>query len=61
LDIGVRCPECRSEEFLRSANPRRDEVVTCVGCGRYFTYGELEDQAVEAARKIISETFPGLA
>jgi len=60
LDISIRCPQCRSEQFIRTANPRRDEVVTCVDCGRHHKYGELEDQAVAMAKELLAKAFPGM-
>lgn len=60
MDVRIRCPACRSDKFLRTGNPKRDEPVTCVGCGLRFPYGELEDRAVEAARRRLAETFPNL-
>jgi hypothetical protein len=60
LDINIQCPVCRSYQFIRTADPRRDEVVTCVDCGGHYKYGELEDLAVASAKALLAKTFPGM-
>lgn len=60
LDINIQCPQCRSDQFIRTANPRRDEVVTCVDCGGHHKYGELEDHAVALAKELLAKAFPGM-
>ena len=58
LDLSIECPRCHGGQFIRTANPRRDEPVTCTGCGTEFHYGELEDRAMQAARALLAKAFP---
>jgi transposase-like protein len=58
VDLSIQCPQCRSGQFVRTANPRRDESVTCAGCGAQFHYGELEDRAMQSAREMLAKAFP---
>jgi Zn ribbon nucleic-acid-binding protein len=60
LDLSIQCPQCFTDQFIRSANPRRDELVTCVYCGKHYAYGELEDRAVASAKELLLKTFPGM-
>jgi hypothetical protein len=59
MDLSIECPHCRCREFIRSANPRRDEFVTCSSCSIRFHYGELEDRATQAVRAMLAQAFPG--
>ena len=61
MDLTVECPHCRCCDFIRSANPRRDEWVTCVSCSIRFRYGELEDRATKSVRALLSRLFPAMA
>jgi transposase-like protein len=58
VDLSIECPQCHSSQFIRTANPRRDESVTCAGCNAQFHYGELEDNAAERARALLVRAFP---
>ncbi|HEV7490321.1 MAG TPA: hypothetical protein VGO25_05910 [Rhodanobacteraceae bacterium] len=58
MDLSIECPRCHSGQFIRTANPRRDEAVTCAGCATVFHYGELEDRAVQSARDLLAQAFP---
>ena len=58
MDLSIQCPQCRGNEFIRTANPRRDEPVTCAGCDAQFHYGELEDSAAQRARALLVRAFP---
>ena len=60
LSLNIECPRCRSGHFIRGANPRRDEHVTCSGCAGEFCYGELEDRAVAAAQALLVQAFPAM-
>ena len=58
MDLSIQCPQCRGGQFVRTANPRRDEPVMCAGCGAQFHYGELEDRAMQSARAMLAKAFP---
>lgn len=58
MDLSIQCPQCRGGNFVRSANPRRDESVTCASCGSQFHYGELEDRAMQSTRELLAKAFP---
>lgn len=58
MNLSIECPQCRGGEFIRTANPRRDERVTCTGCNAEFHYGELEDRAAQSAREMLARAFP---
>lgn len=58
MNLGIECPRYRASEFIRAANPRRDERVTCARCGAEFRYGELEDRAAQSARELLARVFP---
>lgn len=60
MDLNIECPLCHSGQFIRTANPRRDEAVTCASCNCEFHYGELEDRAVQSARALLARAFPSL-
>lgn len=61
MELDIECPQCLGAQFIRAANPRRDERVTCVGGGTDFHYGELEDRAVQAAEELLAKAFPNTA
>jgi transposase-like protein len=58
MNLSIECPQCRGSEFVRTANPRRDERVTCAACTAEFHYGELEDRAAQSAREMLARAFP---
>jgi transposase-like protein len=58
MDLNIECPRCHGGQFIRTANPRRDERVTCASCASEFHYGELEDRAVQSAREMLALAFP---
>lgn len=58
MNLSIECPRCRGSDFIRTANPRRDELVTCAGCQIEFHFGELEDRAAQAARELLAREFP---
>ena len=55
--LNIECPQCRGTQFTGTASPRRDERVTCSGCGAEFGYGELEDRAVQSTRALLAQAF----
>jgi hypothetical protein len=61
MDLSIECPRCHGGDFIRTANPRRDEPVVCPGCDIAYRYGELEDRAVQSARALLARTFPSMA
>lgn len=61
MDLSIECPQCRSGDFIRTANPRRDEPVVCSGCNTAYRYGELEDRAVQSAQALLERAFPRMA
>ena len=61
MDLSIECPHCRCRDFIRSANPRRDEWVTCGGCSLKFHFGELEDRAAQSVRAMLAQAFPSMA
>jgi len=60
VNLSIECPRCRGSHFIRTANPRRDEAVTCSGCGSEYRYGELEDRATQFVRDLLLKTFPSM-
>jgi transposase-like protein len=61
MDLNIECPHCRSGNFIRTANPRRDEAVVCSSCNTPYSYGELEDRATQSARALLATAFPTMA
>ena len=58
VGLNIECPRCRGSQFIRSASPRRDDRVTCSTCAAEFSYGELEDRAVQSAQALLAQAFP---
>lgn len=61
MDLSIECPNCHGSDFIRTANPRRDETVVCSACSSTFAFGELEDRAADFARALLARAFPGMA
>jgi hypothetical protein len=61
MDLSIDCPKCRGRDFIRTANPRRDEPVVCSACNSVFHFGELEDRAAQSARAMLAQAFPSMA
>jgi hypothetical protein len=61
LDLDIECPQCRGRQFIRTANPRKDERVTCVNCACEYAYGILEDRALQSAREMLVQAFPTMS
>jgi len=61
MNLSIECPNCRSRDFIRTANPRRDEPVVCAACATAFHFGELEDRAAQSARALLAQAFPSMA
>lgn len=58
MDLTIECPDCRGRQFIRTADPRRDETVTCGTCAAEFHYGQLEDTATQSVRDSLARAFP---
>ena len=60
MNLSIECPRCRGSQFIQATNPRRDEVVICAGCRIRYHFGELEDLATRAVRKLLAIAFPAM-
>jgi hypothetical protein len=56
----LECPNCRSHNLDCPEYPRGDDAVACRSCSNWFSYAELEQQALSGTRKLLSVDFPEL-
>ena len=45
------CANCGSKKFEYPTRPKRNDKVTCTGCGATSKYGELQAQAEKETKK----------
>lgn len=55
--IELRCAHCGSEDFLKPANPKPHDVVTCARCGASDTWDNVQRKTLEAAQKALRDAL----
>tara|TARA_B100000315_G_scaffold224154_1_gene229463 strand:+ start:247 stop:489 length:243 start_codon:yes stop_codon:yes gene_type:complete len=62
-DITIRCHKCKGLVFEIPIEPKREDMITCLGCGETGSYGEitdtLDEQILKKKDEIISVLIRG--
>ena len=56
-DYLIKCAACGSDDFLKPAKVQSDTQITCHGCGRRSTWGELQQAALDQAKKLVNQNL----
>ncbi len=55
----IKCPECGGTKFSYPDKPELESAdpASCVGCGRNWTVGELREEGLKQAKKLLSDAL----
>lgn len=53
----LKCSACGSTRFEVPNDPQPADVIKCAGCGAANRYDELQRQALEGAKEIVTDMF----